>query len=130
MKWTIKEIITNAKAIILGDITMATSAKNYTDEMVASMTEAYQANPSRETVDNLASQFGKTTRSVIAKLSREGVYVAQPRTTKTGEPVVSKAQFVSAIEGHFDITMPTLVKSGKQDLQKLAEALGLEVTAS
>mgnify|MGYP004393964401 FL=1 len=108
---------------------MAT-AKNYTEEMVASMTEAYQTNPSRDTVDALAKQFGKTTRSIIAKLSREGVYVAQPRTTKTGEPVVSKAQFVSAIEGHFDITMPTLVKSGKQDLQKLAEALGLEVTAS
>ena len=130
MKWTIKEIITNAKAFILGDITMATSAKNYTDEMVASMTEAYQANPSRETVDNLASQFGKTTRSVIAKLSREGVYVAQPRTTKTGEPVVSKAQFVTAIEAHLNTEMPTLVKSGKQDLAKLAEALGLEVHAS
>ena len=84
----------------------------------------------RETVDQLAKQFGKTTRSIIAKLSREGVYVAQPRTTKTGEPVVSKAQFVSAIEAHFDIAMPTLVKSGKQDLQKLAEALGLEVLAS
>ena len=109
---------------------MATSAKNYTDEMVASMTEAYQANPSRDTVDALASQFGKTTRSVIAKLSREGVYVAQPRTTKSGEPVVSKAQFVTAIEGHFDTAMPTLVKAGKQDLQKLAEALGLEVHAS
>ena len=105
-------------------------AKNYTDEMVASMTKDYQANPTRETVDQLAKQFGKTTRSIIAKLSREGVYVAQPRTTKTGEPVVSKVQFVSAIEGHFDIAMPTLVKSGKQDLQKLAEALGLEVTAS
>ena len=105
-------------------------AKNYTDEMVSSMTEAYQANPTRETVDALANQFGKTTRSIIAKLSREGVYVAQPRTTKTGEPVVSKAQFVSAIEAHFDIAMPTLVKSGKQDLQKLAEALGLEVLAS
>jgi hypothetical protein len=130
MKWTIKQIITNAKAIILGDIHMATSAKNYTDEMVASMTEAYQANPSRDTVDALASQFGKTTRSVIAKLSREGVYVAQPRTTKSGEPVVSKAQFVTAIEGHFDTVMPTLVKAGKQDLQKLAEALGLEVHAS
>ena len=105
-------------------------AKNYTDEMVASMTKDYQANPTRETVDQLAKQFGKTTRSIIAKLSREGVYVAQPRTTKTGEPVVSKAQFVTAIEAHFDIAMPTLVKSGKQDLQKLAEALGLEVTAS
>ena len=105
-------------------------AKNYTDEMVASMTKDYQANPTRETVDQLAKQFGKTTRSIIAKLSREGVYVAQPRTTKTGEPVVSKAQFVSAIEAHFDIAMPTLVKSGKQDLQKLAEALGLDVQAS
>ena len=130
MKWEkITKIKTAVKAFILGDITMAT-AKNYTEEMVASMTEAYQAEPSRDTVDALAKQFGKTTRSIIAKLSREGVYVAQPRTTKTGEPVVSKAQFVSAIEGHFDITMPTLVKSGKQDLQKLAEALGLEVTAS
>tara|TARA_B100001564_G_scaffold122122_1_gene101918 strand:- start:3646 stop:4038 length:393 start_codon:yes stop_codon:yes gene_type:complete len=130
MKWEkITKIKTAVKAFILGDITMAT-AKNYTEEMVASMTEAYQTNPSRDTVDALAKQFGKTTRSIIAKLSREGVYVAQPRTTKTGEPVVSKAQFVSAIEGHFDITMPTLVKSGKQDLQKLAEALGLEVTAS
>ena len=105
-------------------------AKNYTDEMVADMTEQYQANPTRDTVYSLAKQFGKTTRSIIAKLSREGVYVAQPRTTKTGEPVVSKAQFVSAIEAHFDIAMPTLVKSGKQDLQKLAEALGLEVLAS
>jgi len=105
-------------------------AKNYTDEMVAQMTDQYVANPTRETVDGLAKQFGKTTRSIIAKLSREGVYVAQPRTTKTGEPVVSKAQFVTAIEGHFDIAMPTLVKSGKQDLQKLAEALGLEVIAS
>ena len=130
MKWEkITKIKTAVKAFILGDITMAT-AKNYTEEMVASMTEAYQTNPSRDTVDALAKQFGKTARSIIAKLSREGVYVAQPRTTKTGEPVVSKAQFVSAIEGHFDITMPTLVKSGKQDLQKLAEALGLEVTAS
>ena len=109
---------------------VAERAKNYTDEMVASMTKDYQANPTRETVDQLAKQFGKTTRSIIAKLSREGVYVAQPRTTKTGEPVVSKAQFVSAIEAHFDIAMPTLVKSGKQDLQKLAEALGLEVLAS
>ena len=105
-------------------------AKNYTDEMVAQMTKDYTANPTRETVDTLAKTFGKTTRSIIAKLSREGVYVAQPRTTKTGEPVVSKAQFVYAIEKHFEIDMPTLVKSGKQDLQKLAEALGLEVTAS
>ena len=73
-------------------MTEVVRAKNYTDEMVAHMTEAYVANPSRETVEALASEMGKTVRSVIAKLSREGVYVAQPKVTKTGEPVVRKAE--------------------------------------
>ena len=99
------------------------NAKNYTDEMVNTMTEAYTANPTRETVDALAEQFGKTTRSIIAKLSREGVYVAQPRTTKSGEPVISKAELVAQIAEHFDIEVPTLVKAGKQDLQRLVDAI-------
>ena len=98
-------------------------AKNYTDEMVNAMTEQYVANPTRETVDALAEQFGKTTRSIIAKLSREGVYVAQPRTTKSGEPVISKSELVATINEHFGIEMPTLVKAGKQDLQKLVDAI-------
>ena len=101
---------------------MAT-AKNYTEEMVNTMTEQYSANPTRETVDALAEQFGKTTRSIIAKLSREGVYVAQPRTTKSGEPVISKSELVAQISEHFGIEMPTLVKAGKQDLQKLVDAI-------
>ncbi len=66
----------------------STRPKNYTDEMVAEMHSLYEANPTRETVDILASKFGKSVRSIIAKLSREGIYVAQPRVTKTGEPVV------------------------------------------
>ena len=99
------------------------NAKNYTDEMVNAMTEAYTENPTRETVDALAEQFGKTTRSIIAKLSREGVYVAQPRTTKSGEPVISKAELVAQIAEHFDIEIPTLVKAGKQDLQRLVDAI-------
>ena len=105
-----------------GRNTMA-NAKNYTEEMVSEMTTAYTENPTRETVDALAEQFGKTTRSIIAKLSREGVYIAQPRTTKSGEPVVSKAELVSTIAAHFDIEIPTLVKAGKQDLQRLVDAI-------
>ena len=97
--------------------------KNYTDEMVASMTAQYEANPTRDTVDALAAEMGKSVRSIIAKLSREGVYVAQPKVTKSGEPVVSKAELVSAIASHFDIEVPTLVKAGKQDLQKLVDAI-------
>lgn len=114
--------IKKTKTQLFGRITMA-NAKNYTEEMVSEMTTAYTENPTRETVDALAQQFGKTTRSIIAKLSREGVYQAQPRTTKSGEPVVSKAELVSAIASHFDIEVPTLVKAGKQDLQKLVDAI-------
>ena len=142
MKWENKKIISkfakyyfkrgytikDTYAKIFGRISMAV-AKNYTDEMVVSMTEQYVANPTRETVDSLAQEFGKTTRSIIAKLSREGIYKAQPRTTKTGEPVISKAQYVSAISNHFEVELPTLVKAGKQDLQKLAEVLSLTVVA-
>jgi hypothetical protein len=115
-------LINKNKPTLKGKI-MATTVKNYTDEMVASMVEAYTAEPTRETVDSLANELGKTTRSIIAKLSREGVYQAQPRTTKSGEPVVSKAELVSAIASHFDIEVPTLVKAGKQDLQKLVDAI-------
>ena len=45
---------------------MAEAKKNYTDEMVAHMTKTYVANPTRETVDALASHFGKSVRSIIA----------------------------------------------------------------
>lgn len=105
-----------------GRNTMA-NAKNYTEEMVSEMTTAYTDNPTRETVDELAKTFGKTTRSIIAKLSREGVYIAQPRTTKSGEPVVAKAELVAQIQEHFGIELPTLVKAGKADLQRLVDSL-------
>ena len=108
---------------IIGRKNNMANAKNYTDEMVAQMTEQYTANPTRETVDELAQTLGKTTRSIIAKLSREGVYKAQPRTTKSGEPVVAKAELVATISEHFGIELPTLVKAGKQDLQRLVDAI-------
>ena len=102
------------------------SAKNYTDEMVATMTEQYVANPTRDTVDALARQFGKTTRSIIAKLSREGVYVAQPRTTKTGEPIVSKNEIVNDIASLLQVEVDdiaSLEKATKIDLKNLMSRL-------
>ena len=102
---------------------MADAKKNYSDEVVAQMTEQYVANPTRETVDALAQEFGKSVRSIIAKLSREGVYVAQPKVTKTGEPVVRKAELVAIIESNFGIAVPSLVKASKADLQRLIDSL-------
>ena len=100
---------------------MATA--NYTQQQTEQMVSKYTANPTRATVDALAKELGKNTRSVIAKLSREGVYVAQPRATKSGEPIVRKAELVAQLEAHFGIEVPTLVKTSKADLQKLIEAI-------
>ena len=98
-------------------------AKNYSDEMVAEMHDLYSANPTRETVELIAETFGKSVRSVIAKLSREGIYISQPRVTKTGEPVVRKAELVAQIEAQFEIEIPTLVKASKADLQTLLNSI-------
>jgi hypothetical protein len=46
---------------------------NYTAEQTAQLVANYQDGV---TVERLAEMFGKTTRSVVAKLSREGVYQA------------------------------------------------------
>ncbi len=71
---------------------------NYTDEMVDAMVAEYSSNPTKDTVASLAREFNKSTRSIVAKLVREGVYKAQPRTTKTGAPVVRKSEIVAEIQ--------------------------------
>jgi acyl carrier protein len=43
--------------------------------------------------------------------------------TKTGEPVVRKAELVAQIEEQFDIELPTLVKASKSDLQTLLSSI-------
>jgi len=102
------------------------ASKNYSDEMVARMVEDYQANPNMDTVKTLAQSFGKTTRSIIAKLSREGVYQAQPRTTKSGEPVVQKRELVQEIARLLNTDeeqIASIVKATKADLKNLVAIL-------
>ena len=99
--------------------------KNYTDEMVSTMVDQYSASPTKATVEALAETFGKSTRSIIAKLSREGVYVAQPKVTKAGAPIVRKADIVADIASVLGVELeaPTLVKASKIDLLMLKEAV-------
>jgi len=92
---------------------------NYTETMVNQMHEVYTKDQTRESVEFLANKFGKSTRSVIAKLSREGIYVPMERKTKNGEPIVRKHELVAQIEEYFSIEVPSLVKATKADLQKL-----------
>lgn len=92
---------------------------SYTDEQTAEMVAEYEANPTRETVDTIAARMDKSARSVIAKLSSTGVYQTPQRTTKTGEAIVKKDELVAAISLWLNIDVPTLTKTGKEDLKKL-----------
>ena len=96
----------------------ATKSTNYPQSTIDAMVDAYTVNPVRETVDALAEEFGKTPRSVIAKLSALGVYVAAPKATKRPAQV-RKADLVAFIEADLGIEFVSLSKAGFEDLVKL-----------
>jgi len=96
---------------------------NYTPEQTAQMVADYQAGV---TVEAIAESLGKTVRSVVAKLSREKVYVAKTYVSKTGAPVVKKDAHADAIGAILKMTeaeIESLTKANKTALVKIFEAL-------
>lgn len=96
---------------------------SYTEELTNHIIEEYQADPTRETVDRLAEETGKTYRSIIAKLASAGIYKSQPRLSKTGEPIVRKEDLAKEIGEWFGVEVPTIAKAAKLELQSLHKAL-------
>ena len=92
---------------------------SYTDELTQEIIREYEANPTRETIEQISTRIGKSTRSIIAKLAAEKIYRTPIRTTKTGEQIVKKEELVADIERWLSITAPTLVKTSKQELKRL-----------
>ncbi len=102
---------------------MAEKIVNYTPEQTAQMMADYSAGV---TVEKIAESLGKTVRSVVAKLSREGVYKKKEYVSKTGEKPVKKDAHADAIgailklsEGEID----SLTKANKSALKTIFEAL-------
>ncbi|MCS5550834.1 MAG: hypothetical protein NZ811_04870 [Gammaproteobacteria bacterium] len=102
-------------------MTESTRTPNYTQAQVDAMVILYTGNPTKDTVVKLAQELNKSTRSIVAKLVREGVYVAQPRVTKTGAPVIRKAELVAQLLGELGTSesLTTLEKASKADLETL-----------
>jgi hypothetical protein len=102
---------------------MAEKIVNYTPEQTAQMLVDYSQGV---TVESIAESMGKTVRSVVAKLSREGVYRKKEYVSKTGEKPVKKDAHADAIgailklsEGEID----SLTKANKSALKTIFEAL-------
>jgi transposase-like protein len=93
---------------------------NYTPEQTLELVNLYKAG---ETVEALATHLGKSTRSIVAKLSREGVYQAKTKATK---PRVRKADLVdklAAICGVAPEIFESLEKANQDVLEVLVETL-------
>lgn len=95
---------------------------NYTKEQVDYMIDKYNESPTRDTVETLSKELGKSTKSIIGKLAREGVYQKAVYTSKTGELPVTKKELVSqiaeAVDGELD-ELEGLEKAPKQELKYL-----------
>ena len=102
---------------------MADKAVNYTAEQTAVMVSDYQSGVG---VEQIALSLGKSVRSVVAKLSREKVYVAKTYTSKTGEKPVKKDTVADAIGAVLMLTeaeTESLTKANKTALSKIFAAL-------
>lgn len=107
-------------------IEIAHVPERYTKEVVEEMVRIYQEAPTRETVELLAEKFNRSTRAIISKLSREGVYIKPPYRTKQGEIPHTKDDIVDIIAelmGEYPESLDGLEKCPKLVLRKLALAL-------
>ena len=99
---------------------------NYTEQQTDAMIAAYMLKPTRETVDKLAEELGRSTKSIIGKISREGVYRREVYVSKTGESPITKVEIVSNICEDLGIEIASLAgleKSPKTALRNLEKAV-------
>jgi IS30 family transposase len=102
---------------------MTAKTVNYTPEQTQKMINDYQNGVSVETI---AENLGKTVRSIVAKLSREKVYIAKEYKSKTGETPIKKdvhADAIGAILRLPENDIESLTKANKNALKAIFEAL-------
>jgi hypothetical protein len=100
---------------------MAEKTANYTPEQTLKLVADYKAGVQ---VEEIAKAMGKSVRSIVAKLSREGVYQKKEYTTKTGEAPVKKDEHADAIGKALNLSegdTDSLAKANKRALAAIAE---------
>jgi len=107
---------------------MTAKTVNYTPEQTTKMVADYVAGV---TVEALATELGKSVRSIVAKLSREKVYKAKTYVSKTGEAVIKKdevADYIAQALGLNEADADSLTKANKNALKAIADFIKAEKT--
>ena len=78
-------------------MTAKVKTANFSPEHVSMLKTEYLANPGKDTVEKLAAELGRSTRSIVAKLVNLGIYkkAEKPEAGKTDG--IKKADLVEAI---------------------------------
>ncbi len=90
---------------------------NYTEEQIKQIVEQYVAGI---TVEDIAAGLGKSVKSIVAKLAREGVYKAK---TKVASARVTKADLVAQIANTLQLdpkSLESLTKASHEALEALS----------
>ena len=103
-------------------------AINYTSDMVSLMKDRYSANPTRETVEELAEELDKSIKSVIGKLSREGVYQKTEYLTKESKVCFEVARRNINNQPATRGVQMRICKITRKGIQEYAEVMGLTDT--
>lgn len=99
---------------------------NYTEEQTNMLVNEYLDSPNPETVEELAERLGRSKKSIIGKLSREGVYRREVYVSKTGESPITKVEIVNNIAESLGVEtrhLAGLEKSPKAALRSLEKAV-------
>ena len=105
----------------------ATKTVNYTTEQTVKMVADYKAGV---TVEAIAVELGKSVRSVVAKLSREGAYQKKEYTTKKGEVPVRKEDLAGELMLLLGLTEAEADSMAKANKTALAKVLAIVKAAT
>ena len=91
-------------------------SRNYTEQETKDLIESYLLCPTLDMVTELSVKFRKTRKSIISKLSKEGVYKRKIYTSKSGDVPITKLELLGLIEDALGKKFPNLDKAPKSTL--------------
>lgn len=98
----------------------------YTTEQTEICITKYKQSPTPATIDVLCAELGKSKRSIIAKLTKAGIYSRKAYVSKTGEPPRTKESIATEIGELIDLQdfeAESLTKASKSCLLKILKFL-------
>jgi len=102
---------------------------NYTPEQTKLIVDEYVSDPNMTTVNYLATTLGKSAKSIVGKLAREGVYKKEVYVSKTGDKPETKPEIIGKIKSLINEMLGScpdfvgLEKASKGSLKELENTL-------